>query len=191
MRRYAVLLIVMGLLLVIGVPGAGAAQPEIEEFGPFEFGPEPWRDINGDRVECKDGVRHTGGEGADFAVLHSGSIQGVHKHFAVKGGELIKHQTWVGGTDWLHNSEDNSKVLTGSWHVTDMERTTLAGEPVGALKAQGQHWHITVPGYGTVFLEAGQIVLDFSLLPNNPFVRFNGRTDVGSSTFDAVCAALS
>lgn len=189
MRRSSVFAVVTSLVLLLGVPGAGAVPPEVDEFGPFVFGPDLWFDINGEPVACKDGVRHHGAD-ADFYILQQTEVEGTHKHFVTKGGAVIKHQTWVGGTDWLINSADESKYVMGDWHVTDFERTTRFGEPLGQFTVRGLGWHIVAPGHGSIFMEAGQLVLDFSL-PGDPFVAFHGKSDFGAQEYDAVCAALS
>lgn len=190
MRRPVVMMVVVALLVgAVGVPAAGAAKPEVVDEFSGHFGPYPWEDLAGDVISCKDGVRWFG-ENPDFIVLHELFVEGVHKHSLIKGGDVMKHQTWVGGTDYLINSETGDMV-TGKWHNTDMVLTTAdEEEDLTPLTIQGLLWHIVAPGYGTVFLEAGQLVLDFSL-PGDPFVAFHGRSDVGAFAYDAVCAALS
>ncbi len=191
MRRNVVLLLVTALFVgVIGVPGAGAVKPEVYNEFAFEVGPYPWEDLAGDVISCKDGVRWFGAD-PDFTVLHKLYVEGVHKHSLIKGGDVLKHQTWVGGTDYLINSATD-EMLSGKWHVTDMHLSDPdETEDLSRTTIRGLHWHIVVPGYGTVFLEAGQLVFDFRLLPDDPFVAFNGRSDVGAFAHDAVCAALS
>lgn len=190
MRRGGILLVVTALLVgVIGLPGASAAKPEVVDEFEFTDGPYPWEDLAGDVISCKDGARSFD-EAPDFTVLHQLFGEGVHKHSLIKGGDVLKHQTWIGGTDYLINSE-TGEMVTGKWHNTDMILTTPDEEEVfSTLTIQGLLWHIVAPGYGTVFIEAGQLVLDFSL-PGDPFVAFHGRSDVGSFEYDAVCAALS
>ena len=190
MRRSGVLLVVTALLVgVIGLPGASAAKPEVVDEFSGNFGPYPWEDLAGDVISCKDGVRWFG-EAPDFTVLHQLYVEGVHKHSLIQGGDVMKHQTWVGGTDYLINSE-TEEMITGKWHNTDMHLTTPdEEEDLTRTTIRGLLWHIVVPGYGTVFIEAGQLVLDFRL-PGDPFVAFNGRSDVGAFEYDAVCAALS
>ncbi len=189
MKRVVMSLVVVALFLgVVGLPGAGAAKPD--EF-PFDFaaGPYPWEDLSGAEIACKDGARSFDAD-PDFIVLHQIMGEGLHRHFATKGGNVIKHQTAVGGTDYLINSE-TGEAISGRFHVTDMERTTPDEQPLSELAIHGLHWHLVVPGHGTVFLEAGTLTFDFSLLPDDPFVSFNGRSDVGAFAFDGVCAALS
>ncbi len=189
LKRIIVLMAVTSMFVgVVGPPGAGAAKPD--EF-PFEFadGPYPWDDLTGAEIACKDGVRSFEAD-PDFIVLHQVMGEGVHKHFLTKGGEVVKHQTWIGGTDYLINSE-TGEAISGHFNVMDIERTTLDVEPLSEFSVHGLGWHVVVPGYGTVFLEAGTLTLDFSLLPDNPFVSFNGRSDLGAFEYDAVCASLS
>ncbi len=191
MRRSLVFVVAVTMFLaVVGVPSVGAAKPEVIDEFEFMDGPYPWRDLSGEVVTCKDGAWNPGGVDSDFTVLHSivGSV--VHTHTTIRNGAAEKHQTWVSGTDYLTNSGDDSKVASGDFNVMDLQFVDLATGEETPLKIHGLGWHVVAPGFGTVFIEAGTLTLDFSL-PGDPFVSFTGTSDVGAFEYDAVCEALS
>lgn len=188
MRRLLVVAAVMTVFLgVVGLPSATARNPGPEKFvvDEFqdEFGPFP---IFG----CKDGAPHEG-EGADFMVELSGTFNLVHTHQPVGNGDVVKHQTWIDGTDTFTNSDDPSKVASGKFGNTDVAH--LTGLEEGILRIHGTFFHVVAPGSGVVIKDVGIITLDLSLLPGDPFVSFKGVSnfDPGGATDDALCAALS
>jgi hypothetical protein len=190
MRKFLIVAVAAGLLVGLVATPVSAAKPEVVVEFEFEDGPYPWGDLNDEPIACKDGERDFGTE-PDFTVLHQISGKFVEKQFLIQGGQVLRHQGSVGGTDYLINSEEPSKMITGKFHTKGMFNTAPGEEdPTDVIAVVGPDWHMVAPGFGTVFIAAGRLVLDFSL-PGDPFVSFSGRNDFGNSEYDAVCEALS
>ncbi len=81
-------------------------------------------------------------------------------------------------------------MVSGKWGQSDVS-ITPEGEGEGLLRIHGVLWHLVAPGFGTVFQETGQLTLDLTLLPEDPFVSFTGKSDWGDFDFEDLCAALS
>ena len=106
------------------------------------------------------------------------------------GRGLVQHKTWVSGEDRVWRADDPTKMVSGKFRATDNAILTEA-EDEGIVKIHGVNWHLKAPGFGTVFQETGQVTLDLSLLPDDPFVSFTGKSDWETGSFDDLCAALS
>lgn len=188
MRKLLVVAVGVGLLVGLVASPVLADKPEVVFEIDFADGPYPWSDLADEVIRCKDGVRHFGDD-ADFTVLHQIAGHFEDKHFLIKGGTVVRHEGSVSGTDYLINSEDESKMITGKFHTKNQQYSAPGEQPDGAL-IRGLDWHMVAPGFGTVFIQAGRLELDFTL-PGDPFVSFSGRSDLGAFEYDAVCEALS
>jgi hypothetical protein len=191
MRKFLIVAVAAGLLVGLVATPVSAAKPEVVLELEFEDS-YPWSDLIGDPIACKDGERYFGTEPEpDFYVVHQISGKLVEKQFLIKGGEVLRHQGSIRGTDYLINSEETSKMITGKFHTKAMFNTAPGEEaPTDVITSVGPDWHMVAPGFGAVFVTAGRLVLDFSL-PGEPFVSFSGRDDWGNFEYDAVCEALS
>lgn len=172
MRRLRVLIGFVAVAIMASVvPVASAAPPEVEYEFEETFGPDPFIPFCG------------------FELLVQTEISVRHVHHDIGRG-LIRHQTWVDGVDTVWRADDPSKMVSGRFRVTDIANLPEA-EDEGIVRIHGVHWHLMAPGFGTVFQETGQVTLDLSLLPDDPFVSFTGRSDWATGSFDDLCAALS
>ena len=59
----------------------------------------------------------------------------------------------------------------------------------GVEKWTGLFWHVVAPGYGTVLLDAGLEIIDWTAAA--PVVKVAGRHQWIDGDFDALCAALN
>ena len=168
--RLAIVLVALGLVAMLA-PTASAGPPEVVDEFEASFGPDPFVPF------C----------GFDLLIETDVSVRHVHHDI---GRDRVIHQTWVDGVDRVYRADDPSRMVSGSFRNSDIE-TTDDHDAGGILRIHGVLWHLQAPGAGTVFHESGQLTLDFSLLPEDPFVSFTGRSDWGSESFDALCAALS
>ncbi len=171
MRRVLVLAVAMAVMLALAVPAALAVPPEVEIEFETTFGPDPFIPF------C----------GFDLLIEENISVRHVHH---VVGGGLVQHKTWVSGEDRVWRADDPTKMVSGKFSFTDNAILTEA-EDEGIVKIHGVNWHLKAPGFGTVFQETGQVTLDLSLLPGDPFVSFTGKSDWETGSFDDLCAALS
>jgi hypothetical protein len=172
MRRSRVLIgLTLIALIAFGAPTASAGAPEVEYEFEETFGPDPFIPFCG------------------FELLITTEVSVRHVHHDV-GRDLVQHLTWVEGVDTVWRVDDPEKMVSGRFRATDSAILNRA-EDEGIVRIHGVHWHLAVPGLGTVFHEAGQVTLDLSLLPEDPFVSFTGRSDWASGSFDDLCAALS
>lgn len=189
-RSFAVVPAFTALLALTGSSAVAMKAPGPDQFVVDEihdvFGPFPVG-------SCKDGVPHEGPD-ADFLVMYSGEFHLVHTHQPVGKSGVVKHQTWVWGVDTFTNSEDPSKVATGTFGSSDVGHLRGdEGEETGIVRIHGLFWHVVAPGFGVILKEAGIITLDLDRLPDDPFVSFKGvsNLDFGGETDRLVCAALS
>ncbi len=172
MKRSVVVMAAVGvMLLAVIAPGALADPPEVVDEFEATFGPDPFIPFCG------------------FELLIETDISVRHVHHDV-GRDLVQHKTWVGGEDRVWRADDPTKMVSGKWGITDVALLPEA-EDEGIIRIHGVHWHLVAPGFGTVFQETGQATLDLSLLPDDPFVSFTGKSDWATGSFDDLCAALS
>ncbi len=158
-------------LIALAAPAASAGPPEVVEEFETTFGPDPFIPF------C----------GFDLMIQTDISVRHVHHEL---GNGLVQHKTWVDGVDTVWRADDPTKMVSGKFGVTD-NAILNADETEGIVKIHGVFWHLKAPGMGTVFQETGQVTLDLSLLPDDPFVSFTGKSDWATGDFDDLCAALS
>lgn len=171
MRRVLVLAVAMAVMLALAVPAALAAPPVVEFEFEDTFGPDPLPPFCG------------------FDLLIETDISVRHVHHDVGDG-LVQHKTWVSGEDRVWRADDPTKMVSGKFRVTDNAILSEAQDE-GIVRIHGVNLHLKAPGFGTVFQETGQVTLDLSLLPDDPFVSFTGKSDLETGSFDDLCAALS
>lgn len=172
MKRSMTIVAVVALVFsVVIAPATLAGPPEVVDEFETTFGPDPFIPFCG------------------FDLLIETDISVRHVHHEI-GRDRVQHKTWVGGEDRVYRADDPSKMVSGKWGQTDIS-ITPEGEDEGLLRIHGVLWHLVAPGFGTVFQETGQLTLDLTLLPDDPFVSFTGKSDWATGSFDDLCAALS
>jgi hypothetical protein len=131
MRNFAVLLAVLLLTLVAAVPVAAA--PPVVDAGSFD-------DDYADDLPLCPGI-----------VLRDHSV-GTYRNtwFYDNEGKLLRYHSEWSGVDNLYNAANPDFVLSGHFSANYFENYVT-----GEISAPGTYWSITVPGYGTVFKEAG------------------------------------
>jgi hypothetical protein len=131
MRHFAVLLAVLLLTLVAAVPVAAA--PPVVDTGSFD------EDFADDLPLCPGIVLRD----------HSVGTYRDTSYFDNQGKLLKYHHSWS-GVDNLYNAANPNLVLSGHFSANYFYNAVTGEE-----SAPGTFWSITVPGYGTVFKEAG------------------------------------
>ena len=133
MKKLAVLLAVLLLTLVAAVPVAAA--PPVVKAGSFD-----------DIFEVADPVPLCSG----IVVMDHSVYTYRDTYYYNNQGQLIRYHSEWSGMDNLYNAANPDFVLSGHFSAN-----YFVNYVTGEESAPGTYWSITVPGYGTVFKEAG------------------------------------
>lgn len=171
MRRIGTLMTLLSaslLALAIAAPASLAVPPEVV----FD-------------VTFEDEFTIPAGEICDFDVIISSSGRAIHRHYFDQNGNVVKHQTWVQGTDTATNPE-SGKSLHGRFAFSDFVRQH--DDEFGPFAVNGLAFHFNAPGAGIVLLDAGRVVFDFDT--GDP-ISISGPHQVLEGDFEKFCGALA
>jgi hypothetical protein len=167
MKRRLILIAVAMTVIVSTTLPALAVRPEMNSF------------------EFVDGPRLTHIPICEFPVEVLTLVEVTERFFFDQEGNPEKLIANVGEDQTLTNP-DNGKSISGHSAYTVIVNFEN-GEPVTEQDV-GVLAHQTVPGQGTVFLQAGRVVFD---LETFEVVAVDGRSDLIDGDREAQCAALS
>jgi hypothetical protein len=158
------------LSLCLAASSAAATQPIRESFltPPYSG---PVLDVSGSPIRC-----------GDDTVIAAGIIHGTVTTYYDATGDLVRTKIHGKVEETWSLASGSGKELRGKANYN-----VFTLQP-GMEKWTGVFWHVIAPGVGSVLLDAGLEIIDWSN-PEIVVVR-HGKHQWLDGDFDALCAAL-
>lgn len=167
---WRVALAVLTALAIWSVSGTALAVKPVKEY--FSFFDSGFK-----IVEC-DG----------FDVLSDSTLEGFFLLYFDRDGNLVSAREHIRFVDdvWYNSEHPEISIDAGPSQVENLQYDFL-GDPPTILIA-GLQAKVTLPGYGVVFQEAGNIVVD---LNTDEVIRSRGPSDLTDGNGEVICPLLS
>lgn len=178
MHHRAVLggLAVAGLLLLLASVAARADGPVKSSFSYDYTGSGLWGPA-GEPVTC-------GGE----PVLIDGVAFGTTTVWRDADGNVTHVKAWGRNEESWYLASNPNRRLRAKANYNTFTLTPGADLYAGTERWTGLFWHVVAPGVGTVLLDAGLEIIDWTAA--GPVVRVAGKHQWLDGDFDTLCTAL-